>query len=252
MMVISFMCMQCVVNKYGRIMPDNSSFDIDLDHYPVLEVGDTQYYDVTCESGHSFRAFLEKERFELLFEWAVHAFIDGYYREAVTSFASALERFYEFCIYALIDGHATSEEFDKAWRSLKFSERQFGAFSLMYLQATGRACPVPSQDEVRLRNDVVHNGKFPSRDEALQYGEVVRASITKCTFQIAESKGDVLKKAYGKRFKKVGGDNTVAGLAFGSTIIDIQSSPYFKEGDHRYGSLEEVIRRVKGESKSGD
>ena len=35
-------------------------------------------------------------KFELLFELGINALIDGYPREAVSSFASALERFYEF------------------------------------------------------------------------------------------------------------------------------------------------------------
>lgn len=44
---------------------------------------------------------LQESKFELLFEMAVIAFIDGYYREVVASLAASIERLYEFYIFAV-------------------------------------------------------------------------------------------------------------------------------------------------------
>jgi len=59
----------------------------------LLDHGD---YEVKCEVGHVSLVNLDNLKFELLFELGINAHVDGYAREAVTSFASSLERFQEF------------------------------------------------------------------------------------------------------------------------------------------------------------
>jgi hypothetical protein len=49
-----------------------------------------------CEQGHTTVVALSIPAFELLFDFGCSALLDGYTREAVTSFASSLERFEEF------------------------------------------------------------------------------------------------------------------------------------------------------------
>src|ERR1700687_1186458 len=63
---------------------------------PIARLSDDREYEVHCEAGHTSRVFVNNLKFELLFELGINALIDGYPREAVSSFASALERFYEF------------------------------------------------------------------------------------------------------------------------------------------------------------
>ena len=56
-----------------------------------------------CEQGHTTEVTLPIPAFELLFDFGSAALLDGYAREAVTSFASSFERFAEFaCRFELL------------------------------------------------------------------------------------------------------------------------------------------------------
>ena len=61
-----------------------------------LEFGDDGKYEVVCPKGHKSITLLQQQKFELLFDIGAYAIVDGYYREAVSSFTSSLERCYEF------------------------------------------------------------------------------------------------------------------------------------------------------------
>lgn len=50
------------------------------------------------KNGHVVAFTLDTLRFELLFESGIVALLAGFRREAVSSIAAALERFYEFSI----------------------------------------------------------------------------------------------------------------------------------------------------------
>lgn len=58
-----------------------------------VEFRDDGCYEVVCRRGHSTVTLLQEEKYEVLFEIGVNAILDGYYREAVASFAASLERF---------------------------------------------------------------------------------------------------------------------------------------------------------------
>ncbi len=61
-----------------------------------VELLDGNNYTFTCENGHKQTVLLQQQKFEMLFEVGANAILDGYYREAVSSFASSLERAYQF------------------------------------------------------------------------------------------------------------------------------------------------------------
>lgn len=61
-----------------------------------------------CQKGHKNFVILQEERFETLFQIGANAIIDGYYREAVNSFTTSLERFYEFSIKVFCNGNIIS------------------------------------------------------------------------------------------------------------------------------------------------
>ncbi len=48
-------------------------------------------YEGVCPNGHSFRVLTQTLPHEMLFEIALNAIIDIYYREAVSSFAASVE-----------------------------------------------------------------------------------------------------------------------------------------------------------------
>ncbi len=164
-------------------------------------VNDTCIYEVTCPQGHNSMMVVQNFKFELLFESGIKALKDGYYREATTTFAVALERFYEFSIiFLLIDKLANYEtqqineeglrNFEKFWKTpLKLSERQLGAFYALYFDEFGESPMILDQsfskrmrhavvkDPVNFRNRAVHEGYIPTHEETVEYGEAVHLYI---------------------------------------------------------------------------
>lgn len=126
-----------------------------------------------CERGDSTAAVLQEHKFEVLFEFGAMALVDGYYREAVSSFAAALERFYESYARVVCKGQgADAEQFAQAWKPVAAqSERQLGAFLFTHLLETKQPCKWLEGESVQLRNSVIHKGYLPTRAEALGYGE---------------------------------------------------------------------------------
>lgn len=52
---------------------------------------DTSVYNLTCDNGHKTVSIVTNPKYEILVELALDAIVDGYYREAVTTFQAALE-----------------------------------------------------------------------------------------------------------------------------------------------------------------
>jgi hypothetical protein len=143
------------------------------------ELSDSCLYEVQCPKDHRSYVILQQQKFELLFDIGACALLDGYHREAVSSFTSSLERFHEFFIRAsFIQSENSLSEFDVAWREMaKHSERQLGAFVATYLRECGSAPPLLSQNSIKFRNNVIHQGKIPERSEAINYGNAVLSNI---------------------------------------------------------------------------
>ena len=95
------------------------------------------------------------------------------------SFAAALERFFEFsCRVIALHLELLDVDWKAAMKALSgSSERELGGFVLMFLAAFKSAPATLDQKMVKLRNDVVHKGRIPTREIALEYGEAVRDVI---------------------------------------------------------------------------
>ena len=140
-----------------------------------VEIEDGAYYETTCLQGHRRAFTLTTHKFEVLFEFGAMALIDGYPREAVSSFAVALERFHEYMVKALLlHAGTTPEQLEAAWKQVSAqSERQLGAFAILYLREYGTPAPLLSPSMAEFRNNVIHKGYIPSRSEAVEYGDAV-------------------------------------------------------------------------------
>jgi hypothetical protein len=145
----------------------------------VVPIADEPTYEVECGRGHRSFVLLQQQRFEVLFQIGAYAIVDGYFREAVSSFTASLERFYEFFIRAaLIENGVPSDATRDAWKAVsRQSERQLGAFIFLHLRETKTAPPMLSNKDVEFRNEVVHQGRIPSRHQAIEYGERVLAVV---------------------------------------------------------------------------
>lgn len=85
----------------------------------VVTVNDERFFRMTCHNGHDTLTVIQQPKHEILFELGMDALVDGYPREAVTSFASCLESFYEFCInqISLYKG-VDSAALDLGWKGM--------------------------------------------------------------------------------------------------------------------------------------
>lgn len=167
-MRLPIVCSQCLRENLASARP-----------FTTVEWNDEGRYESTCSLGHSFIVVVQEQKFELLFDIGAYAIIDGYYREAVSSFASSLERFYEFFVaLALYQIGVSVETVSTGWKLVSAqSERQLGAFIFLYVRELKKTPILLTQKSVRLRNEVVHKGRIPSRQQAFEYGTEVLALV---------------------------------------------------------------------------
>ena len=83
-------CMQCFQES-----------GIPSDELMPVEMRDDGLYNVTCSKGHTTVNAIQEQKFEVLFDLGAMALLDGYPREAVSSIAASLERFYEFYVQVI-------------------------------------------------------------------------------------------------------------------------------------------------------
>jgi hypothetical protein len=154
------------------------------------ELNDNNVYEVRCPKGHQSYVVLQQQKFEILFDIGACALLDGYHREAVSSFTSSLERFREFFIRAsFLQNGNTLNDIEAVWKPIaKHSERQLGAYITVYMRECGKVPPLLNSKNIEFRNHVIHRGKIPDRSESVAYGEAVleairpALSIAKCKF----------------------------------------------------------------------
>ena len=134
---------------------------------------------LNCEAGHELVAKIPVHQFEVLFEFGCSALLDGYNREAVTSFASSLERYQEFsCRFLLAQRGLSREAIEGWWKQVKRqSERQLGSFVALWITEFGDNPPILRQNLVELRNECVHQGRIPPVAKTTAYGEAVLRAI---------------------------------------------------------------------------
>jgi hypothetical protein len=130
-------------------------------------------YGGSCTQGHELVVVTQTLRHELLFEIALNAIRDGYYREAVASFAASTERFFEFAMRVICRSHSVEPDlFARTWNLVQgSSERQLGAYLLLYAAHFSDDPPVLSKRMVECRNRVVHKGELPDRLTAVTFGK---------------------------------------------------------------------------------
>ncbi|GAA5514521.1 hypothetical protein Dcar01_03277 [Deinococcus carri] len=164
-----------------------------------VEFDDSAVHEVTCPAcGARFVVFVRKHKFEVLFDLGTRALLDGYAREAVASFAAALERFFEFYVraYALERAADSEGDFEAAlaglegtWRHVASqSERQLGMLALAYLLREGRAPDflAPQALGADFRNRVIHRGYLPRREEVEAYAARVFALMDRLLTELGE------------------------------------------------------------------
>jgi hypothetical protein len=130
---------------------------------------------VTCPNGHSFEMNILIDQFSLLFDNGLYALYNKFYIEAFTSFVMSYERFLEYCIKVILySNDSYSENYDDVWKKIASqSERQLGAFILLYYNKFKLIPTLLSDANTKLRNKVIHKGYIPSENECLKFGNSI-------------------------------------------------------------------------------
>lgn len=146
---------------------------VDIFEWVNLQINDESVYPFSCKNGHKNVLIHQEEKFELLFESAVHAISDGYFKEAVSSIASSIERLYEYCINVIsLKNKILPTDIETSWKTISSqSERQLGAFIFLYLLEFKKCPPLLNNNQITFRNKVIHKGYFPTFQEVLDFGE---------------------------------------------------------------------------------
>lgn len=172
-------CMQCIISR-GTPYPPNC--------IGYASFNDDGIYEHTCPKGHTEWTIPQVMSFELLFDIGANAILDGYYREAVGSFASSVERFYEHALRVMLRrSDLAGDLITDAWREIASqSERQLGAFIFMWANHFKVMPAILAQKSVTFRNGVVHKGKIPTRAEAVKFGKECLAAIRPQMLQLMQ------------------------------------------------------------------
>ncbi len=145
----------------------------------ICSVCNDGVYEIECPQGHRTITVLRTPKHEVLYTIGANALLDGYFRDAIASFAGALERYYEFALRVISrQKEIAPDALESIWKVMsRQSERQFGAFIVVWLLETGKPYTSLPQAQIdkqtTLRNDVVHKGKIPTLKECVKYGEYV-------------------------------------------------------------------------------
>jgi len=173
-------------------------------------IRDDGLYSGKCPQGHDLLVATQTLRHEMLFEIALNAIVDRYRREAISSFAAATERFFEFAIGVLARNRGVSAPvFAAAWKVIAAqSERQLGAYTFLYSVSFGEVPQLLSERMVKLRNDVVHRGMLPNQKQVIEFGdaayEVIQVGIRKLRSACLDDVNATLTEHVGEIAKKRG------------------------------------------------
>jgi hypothetical protein len=220
------------------------------DEATSVEMRDDGLYTVTCSRGHVTVTALQEQKFELLFDLGSMALLDGYPREAVSSMAAALERFYEYYVQVVcLKQGIPYESFIEAWKPVvRQSERQLGAFLFIYLSENKKplegsivdARP-PESPGLRtrptwteFRNNAIHKGYLPSTEEVLVYGDLVYQFIYRLIAELKSSCAEAMQKAtfhHVKRAADPGSGKRISTMAIPTLINLVRDGPASSFGE---------------------
>lgn len=171
--------------------------------------------------------------------------------EAVSSFASALERFYEF-YWRVVMEHTgiPKDQIEATWKPLsKLSERQIGAYcTAATILTKGVPKLLNTNKEVPFRNRVIHNGYIPTKEEAISFGDVVMQLINEDLVKLRLLANEALELIYKELSPKDydvssdGNDSVIAGCVNILTAIDVRHPA--KGNDVRVGTVIDQFQRI--------
>jgi hypothetical protein len=191
-MKIFAMCMECL-KELGR--PSFEPF--------FLPYYEDRLAEIECSRHHKSVLLLQSQKFEVLLESGANALTAGFTLEAVASFSSGLERFYEFCI-KVISAHRNISQvvYEQMFKEMaNQSERQLGAFLALHAIEFGNAY-VPNKKIIEFRNSVIHKGRIPTPDEATSFCGRVYDEIFNLTQKLEQDHNSAISEVISHDLRK--------------------------------------------------
>ena len=255
-MKLDLICFNCIKEQIDKGAPVKEvSIPIPINFQIVNNKG---IYDVLCDKGHNSKCVINNIDFEILFDYALNAIIDGYYREATITATAALERFYEFFIKTiLIENGANFDKIKSSWDIIsKQSERQLGAFIMLYTSAFQKEPQLLKNSSVSFRNNVAHKGYIPEKEETINFTQEVlniiegtlleqKRVFKKSSQTVFEKYGycSVAKKLFQDEKDKTGKEVDYAVVNI-MTTINFENGREVNESDRRRGSINQIIESM--------
>ena len=170
-------CIACMKKSAETFQTAGSSIPVRF--FPA-EIDDAGVVYITCEHGHHTAMIHRNRKHQILFDSGCLALLDDYTNEAVSSFSAALERAYEFFIRVSYRKLGVSFSLlESSWKQIAVqSERQFGAFILLFPVVAGESFSLP-QIIPELRNKIIHRGYIARSGEVVEYAKLVFLVIRK-------------------------------------------------------------------------
>ena len=257
MMLLDLICFDCIMEQVNKGVPNTSPGEPIMT--PFEEVNNTGIYTVNCSKGHSSKTVIDNIDFEILFEYGINAIADGYYREAVSSITSSMERYFEFFIKTTL--RSSNNEFpiiDKIWKNISNqSERQLGAYIVNYSQSFGEEpMLLNANKEVPFRNSVIHKGYIPTKEEAISYGNIVMQIIETSLIKLKQKFPKQTLETYDyygykriaeekiKKIEKETGTEQNFACVNIMTTIDVKHGREVNKEDGRKGNIEQRIPNI--------
>lgn len=129
-----------------------------------------------CNKGHNQNIILMNPLYTILYDNSIIAYQQQNYRSCVFEASSALERFFEHAIRILIIPNKDIgnlekiQQYESAWKLIKnMSERQLGAFIMLFNKTTNQIPILLTEKLISLRNNTIHKGHTPTENEALVF-----------------------------------------------------------------------------------
>ena len=197
MMQVHLYCPDCLA-EIAELGQKNGLENLPPIYSDVNELLNVGVYTVNCPKGHTGKVVLNNLNFELLYDLGINAIGDRYYREAVASMTSALERFYEFFIKTTwrIQGVAYAV-IDNNWKEMASqSERQLGAFIVACTALFGETAPVMGNNAKSFRNNVIHKGEIPIREKTMDYAKTILELIDGPLGELQKAHMEAVTEAY--------------------------------------------------------
>lgn len=248
-MEIQLTCFECL-QEYTKIIESGtkpSPFLDPRDDNVSVELNDLGTYSGKCKKGHDLRFIIQNPKFEILFDLGVISLIEGYTREAVSSLIASYERFLEFSsfVFLLKLGIENGKVID-LFAKMKLSERQIGAYSVLHLACLNKAPELLKGKPLEFRNNVIHNGYIPTKDEVIRFGNDILSVILPAINELKNSFQDQIMQftmesiLVKSKMLPEGKNNSTMCMASGLGLYNKD------ENNKDFSSIMESIDRMKG------